>query len=152
MQARNQRAFTAGLLFVAISLVFFILSFGYEHGTITAMGPGFFPAMVSIFLGLIGVSVMIGALVPATHIEKLQSWDFTGLAWISGSVVFFALLLPTMGLVVSLMVLVIIASLASPEFRWPGAIVNAIFLTAFCVIVFGYAINLQFPLWPVWLG
>ena len=50
--------------------------------------------------------------------------------------------------VIALSALVIVSSLASPEFGWRGAIVNTVVLVIFCVGVFVYGINLQFPVWP----
>jgi hypothetical protein len=148
MFIRNQRAFTAGALFLAVAVFYFTMSFNYMQGTPARMGPGFFPKMVAILLGLIGVGVLIGSVAPRAHIERLERWDVKGLLWITGSVALFGLLLPYFGLVIALVVLVIIASYASPEFTWVGALVNAVVLTVFCVGVFVYGINLQFPVWP----
>ncbi len=126
------------------------MSFNYATGTAARMGPGFFPRMVSILFGLIAVGVLLGSLSPRAKPEKLERWDVKGLLWIAGSVALFGLLLPTFGLVIALAVLVIVSSLASPEFGWRGALVNTVVLVIFCVGVFVYGINLQFPVWPVW--
>jgi hypothetical protein len=106
--------------------------------------------MVSILFGLLALGVMFGAMSSRAHRETLESWDIKSLLWITGSVLLFAILLPTFGLIVALSVLVIVASLASPEFTWLGAIVNTIVLNIFCIGVFIYGINLQFPVWPMW--
>ncbi|MDQ8726224.1 tripartite tricarboxylate transporter TctB family protein [Bradyrhizobium sp. LHD-71] len=150
MLIRNQRAFAAGVLFLIVSIFYFVMSFNYVTGTPARMGPGFFPRMVSIGLALIAVGILLSAVAPKAKIEKLEKWDVKGLLWIAGSVALFAVLLPTFGLVFALAALVIVASLASPEFTWPGALVNTVVLVIFCVAVFIYGINLQFPVWPVW--
>jgi hypothetical protein len=150
MLIRNQRAFAAGALFLAVSIFYFVMSFNYATGTPARMGPGFFPRMVSILFGLVAVGIMLGALAPRAKIEHLEKWDLKGLLWIAGSVALFGLLLPTFGLVIALSVLVIVASLASPEFGWRGAAINTVVLVVFCVGVFVYGISLQFPVWPVW--
>jgi hypothetical protein len=150
MLIRNQRAFAAGALFVAVAVFYFVMSFNYQQGTPARMGPGFFPKMVSVLLALIGVGILIGSVASRAHIEKLESWDVKGLLWIAGSVALFALLLPTFGLVVALAALIIISSYASPEFTWRGTLVNTVVLIIFCVGVFVYGISLQFPVWPTW--
>jgi hypothetical protein len=150
MFIRNQRAFASGALFLAVAVFYFAMSFNYMQGTPARMGPGFFPKMVAILLGLVGIGVLIGSVAPRAHIEKLASWDVKGLLWITGSVALFGILLPTFGLVVALAALTIISSLASPEFTWRGTIVNTVVLIVFCVGVFVYGINLQFPVWPTW--
>lgn len=151
MLIRNQRAFTAGALFIALSIFYFVGSFEYAQGTAARMGPGFFPKMVSLLMAAIGLMIVVGALLPKARVEKLERWDFKGLLWITGAVVLFGILLQPLGLVISLCVLIIVASLASPDFRWFGTLVNTAFLVIFCVGVFVYGIKLQFPLWPALL-
>jgi hypothetical protein len=41
--------------------------------------------------------------------------------------------------------------MASHEFGWKGAIVNAAVLVAFSVAAFIYGIHLQIPLWPAFV-
>jgi Tripartite tricarboxylate transporter TctB family len=150
MLIRNQRAFAAGALFLIVAIFYFVMSFNYATGTPARMGPGFFPRMVSILFGLVGVGILLGAMAPKAKQEKLEKWDFKGLLWIAGSVALFGLLLPTFGLVIALAVLIIVASLASQEFTWRGTLVNTVVLVIFCVAVFVYGISLQFPVWPIW--
>ena len=50
--------------------------------------------------------------------------------------------------VISLFVLIMVSSKASPEFTWKGALANAAVLIALCVGVFVYGLGLQFPVWP----
>lgn len=150
MLIRNQRAFASGALFLLVSIFYFVVSLNYASGTPARMGPGFFPKMVSILLGVLALGVMLGAMSPRAHRETLERWDVKGLLWITGSVLLFAVLLPTFGLIVALSALIIVASLASPEFTWRGALINTVVLNIFCIGVFIYGINLQFPVWPVW--
>jgi hypothetical protein len=150
MLIRNQRAFAAGALFLIVAIFYFVMSFNYATGTPARMGPGFFPRMVSILMGLVAVGILLSAVAPKAKQEKLEKWDFKGLLWIAGSVTLFGLLLPTFGLVIALAVLIIVASLASQEFTWLGAVANTVFLVVFCVAVFVYGISLQFPVWPIW--
>jgi hypothetical protein len=150
MLIRNRRAFASGALFLIVAVFYFVMSFNYATGTPARMGPGFFPRMVSILFGLVAVGIMLGSLSPRAKPEMLERWDLKGLLWIAGSVALFGVLLPTFGLVIALSALIIVASLASQEFTWRGAIVNTVVLVIFCVGIFVYGISLQFPVWPVW--
>lgn len=150
MLIRNQRAFAAGVLFLTVAAFYFFASFNYVTGTAGRMGPGFFPKMVSILLALVSVAIIIGAMAPRAAVEKLEKWDFKGLLWIAGSVVLFGVALDPLGLVGALVLLIIVSSMASPEFGWRGTIINTVVLVIFCVVVFVYGISLQFPVWPVW--
>ena len=151
MFIRNQRAFVSGALFFAVAAFFFIVALNYASGTAARMGPGYFPKMMSLVLGAIGLFVMVGALMPKAQIEGLQSWDVKGLLWITGSVALFAFLLYPVGFVLSLLALIIVSSRASPEFTWKGALINSAVLIALCVAVFVYGLGLQFPVWPEFL-
>jgi hypothetical protein len=150
MAIRNQRAFAAGVLFLLVSIFYITMSFNYATGTAARMGPGFFPRMVGILMGLVAIGIIFGSMAPRAKREGLERWDVKGLLWIAGSVALFGALLPMFGLVVALSVLIVISSAASPEFTWRGTLVNMVVLVVFCVGVFVYGISLQFPVWPVW--
>ena len=64
----------------------------------------------------------------------------------------FGVLLVPLGLVASLVVLVFVSSMASHEFGWKGALLNAMLLLAICVGAFVYGLGLQLPMWPAFMG
>jgi Tripartite tricarboxylate transporter TctB family len=145
---RDQRAFASGLLFVAFATFFFVVALNYPAGTAARMGPGYFPRLLAIVLAAIGLAVMLGAVRRAAERQALRRWDMKGLAWVTGSVILFALLLFPFGLVASLFVLIMVSSKASPEFTWRGALANAAILIALCLVVFVFGLGLQLPVWP----
>jgi len=145
---RDQRAFVAGALFLAFAIFFFVVALNYPAGTAARMGPGYFPRLLAIALAAIGLAVMLGAVRRTAELQALHRWDVKGLAWVTGSVILFALLLFPLGLVVSLFVLIMVSSKASPEFTWKGALANATVLIALCLLVFVYGLGLQLPVWP----
>jgi len=149
---RNQRAFASGALFLAFAIFFFVMALNYPAGTAARMGPGYFPRLLAIVLAAIGLAVMLGAVLRTAERQRLRSWDVKGLAWVTGSVVLFALLLFPIGLIGALLVLIVVSSRASPEFAWKGALANAAILIALCLLVFVYGLGLQLPVWPALLN
>ena len=149
---RDRRAFVSGAFFLAVAVFFYAVALGYVPGTTARMGPGYFPRLLSIVLAAIGLFVMAGAMRPAAELHRLRAWDLKGLLWVTGSVMLFAFLLYPLGFVISLFVLIMVSSKASPEFTWKGALANAAVLIALCVGVFIYGLGLQFPLWPTLLN
>jgi hypothetical protein len=145
---RDQRAFTAGALFVVFALFFFLVALNYPAGSAAKMGPGYFPCLLAIVLAAIGLFVMAGAVRRTAVPQALQKWDLKGLAWVTGSITLFAALLFPLGLVGALLVLIVVSSRASLEFTWMGALTNAAVLIALCLIVFVYGLKLQLPVWP----
>lgn len=67
---------------------------------------------------------------------------------ILGSVAIFGLMLKSLGLVVCVTLLVIVASLASHEMRKKEVIASIVVLAAMAVGIFVYGLKLQMPVWP----
>jgi len=116
------------------------------------MGPGYFPFWLGICLAALGAVVTLTALSPKAEETEVSKFDFKILAIIIGSVIMFGALLRPLGLYLSLFLLVVISSVASHEFSWKVAVLNAIFLVVFCWLAFIKGLGLIFPLWPSFLG
>ena len=148
---RNRKDFAAGLLYLVVGTAFAIGSRNYNLGSAERMGPAYFPFCLGLLLALIGVVVMAASLRRHAAAEAMPRFDWKPLAWILGSVALFGVLLPRLGLAASLVLLVLVSSRASHEFRWRGALLNAALLLAVCVGAFVWGLGLQLPLWPTFL-
>lgn len=145
---RNQKDVAAGLLYVAFGAAFSLGALTYKLGDPARMGPGYFPFWIGILLVVVGLLTAFSAIRVTAAEEKIKRPEFGPLAWIIGAVVLFGVLLYPLGLIVSLLVLVVVSSLASHEFTWISAVVTAVALILFSTAVFIWGINLQIPLWP----
>lgn len=136
----------AGLAFAIGALVF------YDLGSGSQMGPGYFPLLLGGVLALLGAVVLGRALRPGIAGESLKAWDWRSLFWMVGAVALFGVTLRPLGLVLSVGLLVVLSSLASHEFRWRGALLNAAVLALLTVWLFVSALALPFPVWPAFLS
>lgn len=152
MQLRNKQDFWSGVMFTLIGLGFAYGATQYSMGTSARMGPGYFPFCLGICLAILGAVVALGAMSPKAAKTTVDRFDFKILFIIIGSVILFGVLLRPLGLYVSLFLLVVGSSIASYEFSWRVALVNAIFLVVFCWLAFIKGLGLIFPLWPSFLG
>jgi hypothetical protein len=152
VKIRNQKNFASGLLYIAIGAGFAAGATQYKLGSPDRMGPGYFPFWLGLLLACIGVVVLATSLRAHTTAQALPRLDWKALAWILLSVALFGLLLTRLGLVVSLVALVLVSSLASHEFKWKGAVLNALLLLAVCLGAFIYGLGLQLPMWPSFIG
>ncbi|SPA26267.1 tripartite tricarboxylate transporter TctB family protein [Cupriavidus taiwanensis] len=152
MRIRSQKDFASGLMFILVGFGFSWVARGYSMGTAAKMGPGYFPFWLGIVLALLGALVLFGSLSSKAEEDSLARWDIKTLLWILGSVVLFGLLLKPLGMVLSVLVLVLVSSMASHEFSWKGAILNAVILVLISLGAFVYGINLQMPVWPAFLA
>lgn len=152
MRIQKQTDFFSGLMFIAVGIGFSVVARGYTMGTAARMGPGYFPFWLGVLLALLGVIVALGALSTKSEADRIARFDFRTVLWVLGSVVLFALVLKPLGMVLSVVVLVLVSSMASHEFTWRGALLNAVVLVVISMGAFVYGIHLQMPVWPAFLS
>jgi Tripartite tricarboxylate transporter TctB family len=148
MVIRSTPDFFAGLMFIAIGAFFTGFSTTYSMGTAAKMGPGYFPFWIGILQMILGAIIMVSSMKPKTAQEKVARFDFKSMFLVLGAVVAFGLLLKPLGLVLSLLVLIGMASFASHDFGWKATLGNTVVLITLCLGVFVWGLNLQFPVWP----
>jgi predicted anti-sigma-YlaC factor YlaD len=151
LKIRNQKDFGAGIMYMIIGLFFTVVAMQYQMGTAAKMGPGYFPFWLGLLMTALGLLIFIKSLSAKAAIEKIPAFNWRIIALITGSVVLYGLLLPTMGFIVAVAVLVFMSASASHEFHWKGTLVNATFLIVFTYSVFVLGLKLQFPLLPIFL-
>ncbi|MDP1532286.1 MAG: tripartite tricarboxylate transporter TctB family protein [Rubrivivax sp.] len=152
MKIKSERDFWSGLIFIVVGLGFAWGATNYNFGSSARPGPGFFPFGLGVILAALGALVAFKALT----IESDGGDPIGGFAWkplgvILSSVILFGLLLPRLGMIVTLPMLIIVSSLTSGEFHWKEVLVNSVVLTAGSWGIFIYGLNLVIPLWPVFI-
>jgi len=141
----------AGLLFVLFGAAAMIFSIKYTIGTAAKMGPGYFPFVLGAVLCAIGSVVGLKSLFRSKEAEKGPSLDWKPVALVLSSVVLFGLFLRPLGLLVSTILMIVVASAASHEFRLKEALVNAGALAFIVLMIFVYFLDFQVPVWPSFL-
>lgn len=152
MKIKSQRDFWSGLMFIAVGLGFAWGATNYSFGSSARPGPAYFPFGLGVLMALLGAIVAFKALtIETADGEPVGQFAWKPLVTIVGAVVLFGLLLPRLGLVLTLPILIVVSAMAGDEFRWKEAILNAVVLTAFSWLVFIVGLNLTIPLWPPFL-
>jgi Tripartite tricarboxylate transporter TctB family len=153
MKIKSQRDFWSGLMFVAVGLGFAWGATTYSMGASARPGPGYFPLGLGLLLAVLGVVVLFKALTIETEGgDPVGPFAWKPLIVITGSIVMFGLILPRLGMFVSLPLLVLASAWASEEFHWKDALINAAILTFGSWVIFIYGLNLTIPLLPTFLG
>ena len=146
MGIRSSRNVLAGLLFASFGVVGLVLGRKYEVGTASQMGPGYFPALVSWALVLIGSwMAMMGFVVAGEPVQKVM---LKPLLLVLGSVVIFALVVRPAGLFVATVVMILVAAAGGWDFRPREITVLALLLAASSVLVFIWGLGLPFSALP----
>ena len=153
MKIKSQRDFWSGLMFLVAGIVFAWGATNYSFGSSASPGPGYFPFGLGILLALLGCVVLFKSLT----IESEGGDPIGKFAWkpwltIVGSVALFGFILPRLGMVLSLPILIVIASLAGDEFHWRDVLINCVVLTVGSWAIFILGLKLVIPVWPTFLG
>jgi len=147
---RNPKDFCTGALFVAFGLAAVVVGRDYPMGSTVKMGPAYFPTVLGGLLVLIGVVAMIRALLrPGTAIG---AFAWRELSLVLSAIVLFGVLVRGVGLVTAVVVLALMSAYASTKFRWAHAIMLAVGLAVFSVLVFIKALGLPISLFGTWFG
>ncbi len=138
--------FVAGLFFAAQAALGLWLLHELRLGTAMRMGPGFLPTTVCYGLLVLGL-IMVGRSF-FTVGAPLDRWYPRPLAFVLGSLIVFALTIEPLGLFATILLVVAVAAFATPESRWREAIVTALALAGFSVLVFVWLLGLPIASWP----
>jgi putative tricarboxylic transport membrane protein len=153
---RGPRDFYGGLALIALAIVA-IWTSGDLPGTHGfAFGPGTAPRLFAGLLAAVGALVALSGLL--VDGPPLESYAIRGPAWVLLAILAFAgmirgvslgpVTIPPLGLVPSTFAAFMISIFGSTEMRWLESLIAAVVMTAFCVALFVYLLQLPFQLWP----
>jgi putative tricarboxylic transport membrane protein len=143
---RSPRDFWGGLVLIAVAILAIWASRDLPGQRGFAFGPGTAPRLFAgLLVGLGALVALVGLLTDGPRIEK---YKIRGPVLVIASILLFASMIRPLGLVVASYVTFIVAILGSKEMRVVESLLGAAVMTAFCVGLFVYLLNLPFQLWP----
>ena len=143
---RSPKDLVAGLMFIAVGILAIVIASNYTLGTAARMGPGYFPRILGILMIVLGAIIALRSLRVAG--PPLPGWKWRPVLVVLGSVITFGLVVNSLGLVVSTILLILMSSAASTEFRPKEAAISGVLLAALAVGVFVIGLKLQIGIWP----
>jgi hypothetical protein len=151
LRIKSGQDFWTGCAFMGFGAGTVVLSQAYPLGTAARMGPGYFPTMLGALLAGIGLAILCKSLLSAEggNVERINGWL---LIRVLVAIAAFALLLNTLGLVLSAVVVVMLAASAGHEFRFSEALVTAVVLALLSYVLFVWGLNQTMPVWPWFLA
>jgi hypothetical protein len=156
---RASKDFWTGIIYLAAGAVGFFMAQDYPFGSGARMGPGYFPSIISCLLVIFGVIAILRSFMTVGDGINTFAWR-AGLLVI-GSVIAFAFLIDTLGLIAAIVAMVLLSAAASDKFRFEWkATAGLVGLIAFCSLVFVKGLGVPMLLvgpWlqafvPAWLG
>lgn len=145
---KNPRDFWAGVMFLAIGGMFAGIAFTYKLGTAARMGPGFFPFFLGLILAGFGIAILLTALRPKNAGPTVDKFHWGPIFWVLMPIVVFGVMLKILGMVAMGLVVVIVSSIGSEDFKLKPTVYLAIGLVIFCSLVFVGGLKLPIPLCP----
>jgi len=146
LKIRSMKDFSAGLMFIGIGGLFGIGANQYPMGTAVRMGPAYFPSILGWGTVALGLFVLVESFMVDDERPTPVAWR--PLILVLGSVVAFAALINTGGLITATIALIIIAALGGHEFKWKEAIISAALMSLTVWAIFDKALGLPFKLFP----
>ncbi|MCC6776054.1 MAG: tripartite tricarboxylate transporter TctB family protein [Hyphomicrobiales bacterium] len=135
-----------GLVLVEVATLALLASADLPGQRGFAFGPGTAPRLFSILLAGLGAAVALsGMFTPGPRIEK---YKVRGPVLVIASILIFAATIRQIGLVPASFITFLVAISGTKEMRILEALMGAAVMTAFCVVLFVYLLNLPFQLWP----
>lgn len=113
-------------------------------GTASEMGPGYFPLMLSVMLGFLSILVFF---TESDGPNELGLAPLRSILLVLISPIIFALTIRSLGLVLTVAIVVFVTSFASRSTTLRESFLLSIVLSVFCSVVFHYALALPVPLW-----
>jgi len=143
---RYSRDYYGGALMILIGVGAVSGGLRYRIGTLSNMGPGFFPAAVGALLALIGLAIALTAKPSPAEEGARRSPDWRGWGCIIGSILAFVVLGQYGGLVPATFAIVFISALGDRTNSVWQAFLLASAMVAMSIVVFWWALQLQLPL------
>jgi len=143
---RHPKDFWSGVVFTSLGVFAVVAGSKYTLGTAARMGPGYFPRILGILMIVLGLILALrGVRLQGTPIPR---WHWRPTVLVLGSVVVFGLIMDKVGMAIGTVILILLASAASHEFRPKEAIISGVLLAALAVGVFVVGLSVQLPIWP----
>jgi hypothetical protein len=140
----------AGVIFIAIGLLFGVGATNLDLGTALRMGPGYFPLILAALLVVLGLAIVVSGLGHTVPDRLRVPWR--ALVLILAAPVVFGLTVRGLGLAPALALVALISAFASHRMSVALAVGLSLGLTAFCVLVFSFGLGLPLRLFGPWLG
>jgi hypothetical protein len=142
----NRDHYGGGLMFL-LGVGAVLEGITYKIGTLGHMGPGFFPVALGVILALTGLAIALSGTpaVPAVEEKKLPP-EWRGWLCIVSSIAVFVILGKYGGLLPATFAIVFISALGDRQNTFKSALVLALVMCVICVVIFSWALKMQFPL------
>jgi putative tricarboxylic transport membrane protein len=145
---RLSQPLLAGSFFVAFGALVLHAGAALEAGTAADMGTGYVPRLLAWAAIAVGGVLLARAARGGGETGLPAPAALRPLVLVTGMTVAFAVLLPRLGLVATVLAIFAAAALSGERFRWPALLLVAAALALGTAALFAWALRLPIPVWP----
>jgi len=146
MVTRLNSDLLAGIFFIITGMGTGYIASDYAYGSSGQMGPGYLPFWLSALMVIFGIAISWRGL-RATH-QQVIVFGLPLVLIICATVAAFGPLLEHLGMIVAVPTLVVVSRLVGGHRNGKEILIISVALTAFCALVFVWALNGAINLWP----
>ena len=140
MRIRDPKNLACAGLFVGLAVVLAASALSLPIGTAGRMGPGYFPLVLALILGFLGLLLAITSL--RVEGEAVSSFEWRGFLLVTLAIIAFGVTVNRFGFIPALAVSTGISILASDRFRLTTALSLIAGIVIFCWAVFSWGLGL----------
>lgn len=134
----------AGVIFLVIAIAFGVEGSRYDFGSGIQAGPGFFPLVLSVMIGILGVlTIILGFRNRVADTPETVPWR--AIILISASLVVFAAGARLLGLIPIVFLCTLMAAMASTRNSILSASLTALAMSLLCYLVFSVGLKISLP-------
>jgi hypothetical protein len=145
VRVKSPQDFGAGIVFILIGVAGLMFGRDLAMGTSARMGPGYFPALLSCSIIVLGA--IVGARGLTVEGPELEKFHFRPLGFVIASILASGYLMGWFGLAITTVIVTLIAAYARPQVNLRETLLLGIGMALFAVFVFVYALGQPLPAW-----
>ena len=147
LTSKRGRDYLGGVLMIALGVAAAFQGATYRIGTLSRMGPGFFPVALGVILALAGIAIAVTARFEEDAVDtKALPPEWRAWFCICVGIVAFVVLGKYGGLLPATFAIVFVSALGDRGNKPLPAAILALACVVVAVVVFRFALQLQFPL------
>jgi hypothetical protein len=145
VRIKSPQDFGAAVVFVLIGAAGFYFGWDLRTGSAARMGPGYFPMVLSGCIIAIGLVVGFRSFV--LNGPRIERFRIRPIGLLVVAALIFGYLIEEIGLAIAGALMILVATYAGREAKLKEAIILAIVLTTFSIVVFVWALGQSLPVW-----
>lgn len=136
----------SGLIFIGVAILFLLSGRSLAIGSASHIGPGLFPVIICLILGLTGAVILFRGLFFGA--DNIVGFEVKPLILVIGTFVLFALIVNQLGLIISGAISILMTSYAAGKVRCLESMIFVPVLLMFCILIFILGLGVPLPLLP----